>query len=177
MDTASIREFYKFNRWANEKAVGVVSRLDHEQFTRELGSSFSSVRDTFAHLAGAEWIWLERWLGRSPKALPGPAELNTLAAIEKRLKQVEEERGRFLQLLDAAKLEAPLSYVNQRGETWSYPLWQQLVHVVTHSTYHRGQITTLLRQLGARPVMTDFLFYYDENNQPATTEPAPRPAQ
>lgn len=177
MDLAFIEELYKFNCWANEKVLMVVSQLDPDQFTREMGSSFSSVRDTLVHLVGGEWIWLERWMGRSPHALPTAAELPTLAAISAKFAQIHEDRGRFLQKLDAAKLNDSISYVNQRGQTWTYPLWQMMVHVVNHSTYHRGQITTLLRQLGARPIMTDFLFYYDENNLSHMTAPAPRPAQ
>jgi uncharacterized damage-inducible protein DinB len=177
MDVAFIAELYKFDRWANEKMLMVVSQLDPDRFTQEMGSSFSSVRDTLVHLVGGEWIWLERWMGRSPHALPTPAELPTLADISAKFAQVHADRDRFLQKLDAPKLNAPLSYVNQRGQTWTYPLWQMMVHVVNHSTYHRGQITTLLRQLGARPLMTDFLFYYDENNLSHMTAPAPRPAQ
>jgi uncharacterized damage-inducible protein DinB len=177
MDIAFIGELYRFNRWANEKTLLVVSLLDPAQFTREMGSSFSSVRDTLVHLVGGEWIWLERWNGHSPHALPTPAELPTFVEISAKLAHIQDGQDQFLQKLDAAKLGAQLSYVNQRGQTWTYPLWQMMVHVVNHSTYHRGQITTLLRQLGARPVMTDFLFYYDEKHSSHTTAAAARPAQ
>ena len=60
---------------------------------------------------------------------------------------------------------ADMRYRNLRGEFYSYPLWQQLAHVVNHSTYHRGQVTTMLRQLGAAAVSTDLLLYYDEHNK------------
>jgi len=177
MDIASIRELYGYNHWANEKTVEAVSRLDPEKFTRELGNSFSSVRDTLVHIVGAEWIWLERWNGRSPKRLPSASELGTLAEITTRWAEVNEVRSKFLQGLSALDLNASIAYVNQHGETWSYPLWQQMVHVANHSTYHRGQITTLLRQLGEQPIITDFLVYYDEKNQFHATVPASRPAQ
>jgi uncharacterized damage-inducible protein DinB len=165
METAYINELYRYNRWANQKTLAAASRLDEKQFTRELGNSFSSVRDTLVHILGAEWIWLERWNRHSPRALPSVAEIPTLAAIRARWKQVEEERTRFLERLGPADLDAPVSYVNLRGETSSYPLWQQLAHVVNHSNYHRGQITTLLRQLRADAVSTDLLLYYDELGQ------------
>ncbi|MGO9083926.1 MAG: DinB family protein [Candidatus Sulfotelmatobacter sp.] len=167
MDIPFISELYSYNRWANAKTLVVASRLDNEAFTRELGNSFSSVRDTLVHILGAEWIWLERWNGRSPKALPSSAELPTLAAITARWKQMEAEQNSFLQRLRASDLSAVLSYVNPRGETWSYPLGQQMLHVLNHSSYHRGQITTLLRQLGAEPVSTDLLLYYDEQQAPS----------
>jgi len=162
MDIAFITELYSYNRWANAKTLAAASRLDNEAFTRELGNSFSSVRDTLVHILGAEWIWLERWNGRSPKALPSSAELPTLAAITERWKLVEEGQNSFMQGLGASDLSKAISYVNPRGETWTYPLGQQMLHVVNHSTYHRGQITTLLRQLGAEAVSTDLLLYHDE---------------
>ena len=165
MDIAFIRELYAYNRWANQKTLMAGSRLDDEQFARALGNSFSSVRDTLVHILGAEWIWLERWHKRSPRALLSVEELATVAEITARWKQVEETRGKFLQSLRAPDLDVPLSYVNRQGETWTYPLWQQLLHVVNHSSYHRGQITTLLRQLGVQPVTTDLLVYYDEKGQ------------
>lgn len=162
MDIDFLNELYSYNHWANHETVAAVSRLDHAAFTRNLGSSFSSVRDTLVHILGAEWIWLERWNGRSPHSLLSPAEVPDLAAVTPRWKTVEEGQKAFLQALRPSDLDKNISYVNQKGETWSYPLGQQLVHVVNHSTYHRGQVTTLLRQLGAQPARTDFLRYYDE---------------
>lgn len=157
-----LTELYRYNRWANHKALDAASSLDPESFTRELGNSFSSVRDTLVHILGAEWIWLERWNGRFPRALLPAAEFLDSAAIAQRWKQVEEGQIAFLNALPPSDLNQTLSYLNQKGETWSYPLWQQMVHVANHSTYHRGQVTTLLRQLKAQPATTDFLKYYDD---------------
>jgi uncharacterized damage-inducible protein DinB len=160
-----LAELYRYNRWANHKTLEAASFLDPENFTRPLGNSFSSLRDTLAHILGAEWIWLERWNGRSPRALLPAAEFPDLTAITRRWKQVEEGQITLLHALAPADLNKNLSYVNQKGETWSYPLVQQLVHVVNHSTYHRGQVTTLLRQLAAQPATTDLLEYYDERSE------------
>lgn len=163
-DLAYLRELYAFNRWANREMFAAVASLDAEQFQRPRGSSFSSVRDTMVHIVGGEWIWLERWLGRSPRGLPPVDDLPDLPSILARSHQVEDDRHRFLSQLTPSDLEKTISYVNSRNETWAYPLWQQLAHVVNHSTYHRGQLATLLRQLGAKPPMTDFLLYYDQQH-------------
>ena len=163
MNVADIQTLYAYNRWANGKILAAAEQLDLEQFQRPMESSFTSVRDTLVHIVGGEWIWLERWNGRSPRGgLPNVAELPDLSAISTRWKQVEEEQKRFLAKLTQPDLTKPITYVNQKGETWTYPLWQLLAHVVNHSTYHRGQTTTLLRQLGLKPPMTDFLVYYDQ---------------
>jgi uncharacterized damage-inducible protein DinB len=71
----------------------------------------------------------------------------------------------FLKDLAIERLQHVIEYRNLNGETWRYPLWQQLYHVVNHSTYHRGQVVTMLRQLGATPTPTNFLVYYDEGGR------------
>ena len=67
----------------------------------------------------------------------------------------------YLSGLQEGTLDHPLSYMNLKGERWTYPLWQTLLHVVNHQTYHRGQITTLLRQLGAAAPTIDYLVMQD----------------
>jgi len=68
----------------------------------------------------------------------------------------------FIEALTPQRLGEELSYINQKGQRYSYPLSHQLVHVVNHSSCHRGQVITLLRQLGAETTSTDFLAYFDE---------------
>jgi uncharacterized damage-inducible protein DinB len=162
MDLNDIRELYDYNRWANQRSLAAAARLDKATCVRPMGNSFSSVRDTLAHILGAEWIWLERWNGLSPAALLDAANFPTAESLKARWQTVEEDYSRFIQSLTPARLQEKLSYLNRAGQPYAYPLWQQMVHVVNHSTYHRGQVTTLLRQLGAHPVETDLLAYYDE---------------
>jgi uncharacterized damage-inducible protein DinB len=69
MELNCIRQLYDYNRWADRRILAMASTLTNEDFIRPMGNSFSSVRDTLSHILGAEWIWLERWQGRSPKAL------------------------------------------------------------------------------------------------------------
>jgi len=162
MDLKDIRELYGYNSWANQRTLSAAARLDSQAFLRNLGSSFSSVRDTLAHILGAEWIWLERWQGRSPAALLSAADFPSMQSLQARWETVESDRTRFIDALAPARLQEEIAYINTRGQRWVYPLWRQMVHVVNHSTYHRGQITTLLRQLGGEAVATDLLVYYDE---------------
>jgi len=157
----TLRELYGYNYWARDRQLDACAVLTPEQFLRPLGNSFSSVRDTLVHLLGAEWIWLERWRGRSPRALLAADEFSTLAAIRDRWQVVEREMRDYLKDLREESLAVPLTYTNIKGETWTYPLWRPLLHLVNHQSYHRGQITTLLRQLGATPAQVDFLYHQD----------------
>ena len=73
-------ELFDYNYWARDRQLEACATLTIEQFLRPLGNSFSSLRDTLAHLVGAEWIWLERWLGHTPRSMPA-WELTTTAAV------------------------------------------------------------------------------------------------
>ena len=161
MNLDHIKALYEHNSWANARMLDAVSKLTLEEFTEDLRNSFRSVRDTLVHLMSAEWIWLRRWKGTSPPAMLAPAGFSTISSIKMRWAEIEHEQEEFLSNLTEQSLEVVIGYVNTRGEPFRYPLWQMIIHVVNHSTYHRGQITTMLRQLGAEPVATDFLLFYD----------------
>lgn len=90
------------------------------------------------------------------------ADYPTVDSLRRRFESVAAERSAFLRGLSAEQILQAVEYTNRRGETWRYPLWQQLYHVINHSTYHRGQVATMLRQLGAEPAPTDLLVYYDQ---------------
>jgi uncharacterized damage-inducible protein DinB len=154
---ATLRELFAYNYWARDRQLEACATLTQEEFQRPLGSSFSSVRETLAHLVGAEWVWLERWNGRSPRALPAADEFPTLAAITTLWVALEQGMREYLAGLNEEALASPLTYANFTGQAWTYPLWRSLLHLVNHQSYHRGQVTTLLRELGKRPAPVDLL--------------------
>jgi uncharacterized damage-inducible protein DinB len=155
---------FAYNDWANARYMEAIDALDDEQFTRDLGSSFSSIRDTVAHVVAAEWIWMRRWQGESPQSVPGWAVDSDLELLRKRLHIVQMERLRFLGGLTADDLDRLVTYINLAGSPFTYRLGEMLLHLVNHSTFHRGQLATMLRQLGVTPPGTDLLVYRDEMN-------------
>ena len=162
MNTEDVRQLYDYNAWANARVLDAAAALTPEQFTRDMASSFPSVRDTLAHIMAAEHVWLARWRGESPKRLLDAAEFPTLDDVRARWAGVERELSEFVRGVTDDSLGRVIAYTNTRGEEWRYALGAMMQHVVTHSAYHRGQVTTMLRQLGARGVLTDFLAYHDE---------------
>lgn len=162
MDINDFRNLYEYNAWANRRASDVCAALSAEQLTRNLASSFPSVRDTLAHIMGAEWIWLERWRGASPTSFMDTSQLATVAAIRERWDPIERGLQDYVHSLSPADLQGTLQYKSMAGQPFAQPLWQTLQHLANHSTYHRGQITTMLRQLGAKPVSTDMVGFYRE---------------
>jgi uncharacterized damage-inducible protein DinB len=161
MGLETIQDLYAYNRWANARALEAAATVSPADFTKEVGGSFASLRGTLAHMYGAEWIWLERWRGNSPRSLPFALDFPDVGTIRSRWHDVERGQTEFLDALDPGRLGEVISYVNLKGESFAYPLRRMLQHVVNHATYHRGQITTLVRQLGGTPLSTDLLLYDD----------------
>lgn len=157
-----ILELYRFNTWAAERMFTATAELSEEQLNRNLGSSFPSIRETLVHTVGAEWVWLTRWHGISPASFPDAPHLTTHSRIVERWRVIDEQRSRFLASLDLLAIDKPLTYTNFAGVQFTFPLWQMLRHVVNHATYHRGQVATMLRQLGCKPPATDMILMYQE---------------
>src|SRR6202022_681287 len=84
MSPDDIRFLYDYNAWANRRSLDAAAALSVEQFTKPLGSSFSSVRDTLAHIWGCEWLWLERFQDRSPASLPEVKQFQEISTLRAR---------------------------------------------------------------------------------------------
>jgi len=160
MNRQDILTLFDYNAWANERMLGAAERVAPEQFVRDLGNSFPSVRDTLVHILGAEWIWLRRWHGESPTMGLPAGDFPTVASLRDRFSAVEGERRAFLDTVSEERLARPFTYRDMAGNQHTLPLVHSLAHVVNHGTYHRGQVTTLLRQLGATPVSTDMSRFF-----------------
>ena len=168
MSPEEIRQLFDYNAWANRRSLSAAEKLSHQQFTKPMGSSFSSIRDTLAHIYGAEWIWLERFQGRSPSGLPKVDEFADIETLRKTWLAHEKNLLSFVGGLTQSDLDREMEYKTLRFGVYKNPLWQSLMHLVNHGTYHRGQVTTMLRQLGAQPILLDMMHFFRER-QTATS--------
>jgi len=162
MKPEELAVLYEYNAWANRRVLQAANALSKEQFTKPLGSSFSSVRDTLGHIFGVEWLWLERFQGRSPSAIPDASRFQEVESLRKSWAEFEPSLLKFVRGLTQDDLERVMEYETMKFGVYSNPLWQSMLHLVNHGTYHRGQVTTMLRQLGAEPVLTDLMHFYRE---------------
>src|SRR5262249_41040656 len=150
--------------WANGLTLDAAEKLPAEQLVRDVQISHGSILGTLAHMAGAEWIWLERWLGNAPTGddvwKPWTAAgCGDLGQLRERWLQIADRRRRHLSRLTDDDLQRDLTFKRLNGEMYSLPLGQQMQHVVNHATLHRGQVVGMIRQLGIAPPATDLLFY------------------
>jgi len=164
MNLSDIRHLFDYTEWANGLAMNAAAELSEEGLRRDVGISHGSIFGTLLHMAGAEWIWLERWHGRSPAKTEAWSLWTTescadLATLNDRWRDVIDRRARLISELDESRLLAELPFKLLSGDDSSLPLVDQMQHVVNHATLHRGQVVGMIRQLGIAPPSTDLLFY------------------
>ncbi len=162
----AIRTLYAYGAWANARVLDAAARLSQAQLTAADDGGYGSVRDTLVHIAAAEWLYLERWRGRSPTALWDPQTFPDVATIRDHWAAVERETAAFVAGLREDDLEKVVAYVNFQGQTWAYPLWQQLLDQSNHATQHRSEAAAALTRFGHSPGWLDVLLYLDEQAGP-----------
>lgn len=144
-----LMQIANYNYWANSKAIAWLHLVNNEQWEQAFTSSFGSLRQTALHIASAEKYWVDHWTH-----IPKPAFLsmefkgtkNELIAIWDRS---SANIRAFVNSCPEAGYLHPVSFSYPgNGRTGEMPLWQTVAHVINHSTYHRGQLVTLLRQAG-----------------------------
>ena len=159
-------ELFDYNAWAHRIMFDAVARLPAEQYFRDLKSSHGGVHGTLCHVVWAEQLWLHRWAGRPNPAVPQGADLKSLAELRARWEAVEAERQAFVATLDDSRLDETRLVKPSSGGEYVHSFRQMFRHFINHSSYHRGQIVTFLRQLGTSPPSTDLILYYRRSQSP-----------
>ena len=164
MDLTDINQLFNYTEWANGLVMNAAAVLPDESLHRDVCCSHQSIFGTLLHMAGAEWIWLERWNGRSPAKDEAWSQWTTescpdLDTLKSRWMNVVGQRWRYVSELDESNLSRELPFKLLSGDSSSMRLVDQMQHVANHATMHRGQVVGMIRQLGIEPPSTDLIFY------------------
>lgn len=164
MNLSNIQRLFDYTEWANDLAMDAAAKLSDDHLRRDFGISHKSILGTLVHMAGAEWIWLERWHGRSPTkdqawSLWSTESCADLDILRERWGELINQRRRYVSELDESRLTGELAFKLLSGDPSSMPLVDQMQHVANHATMHRGQVVGMIRQLGIDPPSTDLLFF------------------
>jgi len=163
MTKDDIQLLFEYDRWANNRVLAAASGLTAEQFTHDLRGSFRSVRDTLVHIIGGEWGWLTYWKEPSHSAafltdlwnrhdvLFNPDSFPNITGVKSKWAEVETEQVEFVNGVTNESLKKMLPI-----RTTQVSLASLMQHLANHSTYHRGQVASMMRQLRAEPIATDF---------------------
>jgi len=161
MDVSDLRTMVDYHYWARDRMLEALASLTPEQYHRDLGSSFKSVRDTLTHIYAAEWAWYSRWQGQSPTALMTTDAFPDVGSLRRAWIEHEAKMRAFVAQLGEAGLTRVFEFKLLSGQAGASPFWQMLQHIVNHASYHRGQVTTMLRQLGEKPGKSmDMIAFY-----------------
>ena len=161
MNVQDLKTMLDYHYWARDRAFEAVDSLTPEQYNRDLANSFRSIRETVTHVYAAEWAWYERWKGQSPTALLPADRFADLAALREAWTDQERNLRGYIDRLGDGGVSRIIEYKLLSGQAGASPVWQMVQHVVNHASYHRGQITTMLRQIGAEPPKPmDLIAYY-----------------
>ena len=160
MEMELTRGLYDYHRWANRRLFEVAANLG-DAVTRDMGKHWSvpTVKGMFAHIYGADSIWLLRWKGGTPTRLAGDADFATLADLRAKWDALEAEQRAFVDGLAEADLARPVTYRNTQGAQFSVALGALLQHVVNHATHHRSEIATMITLISGSPPDTGINTY------------------
>ncbi len=172
MNKEDIQLLFEYDRWANNRVLQAASALSTEQFTRDLGGSFRSVRDTLVHIISGEGGWLAYWKEPAPDAafiadlrkrrdaLFHPEAFPNVPAVRSKWAEIEKEQAEFVNRVTSESLQKMLPL-----RATQVSLAHLMQHLANHSTYHRGQVALMMRQLGAEPLATDFHVFLIEGHR------------
>ncbi len=150
-----LQDAWKYHQWAGKRILEACEVLSPEEFTKDLGSSFSSIRDTLVHCLFADAIWFHRIQGLA-FTRPNPADFSSSHDLKAVWQNIFEN---WIDLIKHTKLEQSIRYTALDEQAFESSFEEIVRHVVNHGTYHRGQITMMLRLLGHQTVSTDWIVF------------------
>jgi len=159
MTAAEFVDLYEYNRWAHERTLEATIELTNEQYEKEVGGSFPSLKATLQHMLGTEAVWLSRWAGHSLGEPPDFSGLGDATALQRLWRSFWTRQIKFLTSIDDEDLQRPIAIRTRSGIETVQPLGDTMIHVMNHATYHRGQAAGQIRLLGGTPNGTDYFIY------------------
>jgi len=147
-----MRDLFDFVRWGDVQMLDAASKLSDEEYYRERNISMGSIHKLLVHAMAAQWLWLSRYEGKSPARIEDHADYPMRAALEERWPVVHLALTQFLDKQTAQSLGQPMTYQALSGEIVSGTLGEFMFHLVDHGSYHRGQLNTMIKQAGGKPM-------------------------
>ena len=164
MTLNDLKLLHAYNSWANNRIFDALATIQHEQYVQDMKSSHGGIHGTLVHIVGAEKIWLERFK-EAPLPFLTQDPPKSLAKLKLVWEKVGYDTAKWLGTMTDKKLQETFTAKTLKGDTFTNTFWQAFQHVVNHSSYHRGQIVTMMRQLGVNPPSTDLILFYRETGK------------
>ena len=150
---------YEYVKWADLRQLESAKPLSDEEYFKDRGWSFGNVHKVQLHELSAQSVWLDRFLGNKTIWLFDDPRMAKREAIEPEWRAIHDRFTKFLSAQTPQSLAKDVAYTNLRGEPFAVPLWKLLVHACNHATHHRGQLNSMIKLAGGKPVSTDYAMY------------------
>jgi len=147
---------YDYAWWARDRLLAAAEGLSDEDFARENGFTYKSLRGILVHAMDAEDSWCSRFLGEPVAPPPGEDEITSVEALRARWAEAEARLRGFVQGVTEASLTDDFVFRRRNGQEIRTPLWGLLTHVVNHGTQHRSEAAEALTMIGRSPGDLDF---------------------
>ncbi len=158
-----LKQYATYNAWANQRLNELIITLPEEQLQKNIASSFTSIHKTLLHIWDAESIWWQRMKLSEQVIWPGTIREYSTKEVANELFQQDRQWAEWVSKATEAALNHVFAYQNSKREQFKQPIFQMLLHVFNHGTYHRGQLVTMLRQLDVAKIpATDFIVWSRE---------------
>jgi len=155
-----LKQYAAYNVWANQRITNCIIALPEEKQMAEVRSSFNSLFNTLLHMWNAESVWWQRMKLQERIVQPAHDFKGNMQDLVSGLLQQNKQWEEWVFGASDLALEHVFHYRNLKGEQFKNPVFQMLLHIFNHGTYHRGQLITMLRQLGEEKVPeTDFIVW------------------
>jgi uncharacterized damage-inducible protein DinB len=156
----TLHQHLSYSVWATARLAETLQPVGEKILYAEVKSSFPSIAKTLLHLWDAEVIWLKRMQGISLTSWPSQNFSGTKDDLITGVVNSSKELLNFIELKGTDFLPSKISYKNMKGDSFEDVIENILYHIVNHGSYHRGQVTTLLHELGVNKIQSmDIIFY------------------
>jgi len=155
-----VRALYDYNEYANNRVLETAAKLGVDELQRKQGTSFESVAGNLAHVMGGQVVWLERWRGqKNRRPLAEVQSVRDLGLLREAFDASHADLRDFLGNLTDDRLDAVLAYTDSAGTPYERVLWQLILHVGNHGSYHRAETAMALTALGHNPGDLDYSYF------------------
>jgi uncharacterized damage-inducible protein DinB len=155
-----LAQYAGYNLWANRRIIETLLSIDEEQWHREINSIFNSIYRTVVHLWEVESVWWQRMKLKEQVEWPGAAFTGTVAELGRHLTDQSKLWEEWIAQATEAALQHEFIYRNTKKEQFKQPVHEAVHHLFNHQTFHRGQLVTMMRQIGVTTIpSTDLIVY------------------
>ena len=159
VNVGTLRMHLDYTTWASGRLLEAAGKLSPEELARDFGTADKSVVGTLAHVYAADRIWMARIEGKPPTPFI-TQEDRDLAVLNRDWPALLDVWKQWAAGLTDESLATTASYKDLKGNAYTTPYWQIILHVVNHGTHHRGQVSGFLRSMGHVPPPLDLMAYY-----------------